>query len=185
MGRSPVLATDSVTVLRPALSSISPSLMNNSPGIICLLLRHSGRAEREPGSSRFVTSGFRVRPFRPPPKDNSSDRLMHGDKLRAVRKCRLDLNVVDHLRDPVHALRTGQHLRAGLHQIGDGAAVARALDDEIGDDGYRLGMVELDAAIQPATRDDRGHRDQKLVLFAGRQIHASTLMIWTIWSKAT
>src|SRR5262245_24869101 len=32
--RSPVLVTDSTTVLRPALSSISSSLMNISPGII-------------------------------------------------------------------------------------------------------------------------------------------------------
>src|SRR5438128_5647301 len=34
MGRSPELVTLSVTVLRPALSSISPSLMKYSPGII-------------------------------------------------------------------------------------------------------------------------------------------------------
>jgi hypothetical protein len=36
MGRSPVLVTLSVTVLRPALSSISPSWMNISPGIMVL-----------------------------------------------------------------------------------------------------------------------------------------------------
>src|SRR5215470_2440555 len=34
MGRSPLLVTESVSVLRPALSSISPSRMNSSPGII-------------------------------------------------------------------------------------------------------------------------------------------------------
>src|SRR5688572_9835531 len=37
MGRSPVLVTLKVAVLRPALSSISPSWMNISPGIIGLL----------------------------------------------------------------------------------------------------------------------------------------------------
>jgi len=52
------------------------------------------------------------------------------------------------------------------------AAVARALDDEIGDDGDRLGMVELDATLEPSPRHHGRHRNQKLVLFAGRQIHA-------------
>src|SRR6266581_3746963 len=58
-------------------------------------------------------------------------------------------------------------------------AVARALDDEIGNDRDGFGMVELDAALQPPSRHHRRHRDQKLVLFAGRQIHASTLIIST------
>src|SRR5690348_14033763 len=102
MGRSPVLATVSVTVLRPALSSISPSLMKRSPGIMPKLL---------------------------------SDRLVDGDELRAVGKRRLDLDVVDHLGDTRHHLIARQNLCAGLHQIGDSAAVAGALDDEIGNDG--------------------------------------------------
>ena len=76
---------------------------------------------------------------------------------------------------PSMHLRAGDDLGAGLHQFGDGAAVARALDDEIGDERDRLGMVELDAALQPAARHHGGHRDQQLVFFARRQIHASTL----------
>ena len=40
------------------------------------------------------------------------DRLMHGDELCAVGKRRLDLDVVDHLGDAVHALRAGDDLRA-------------------------------------------------------------------------
>src|ERR1043166_4350083 len=114
MGRSPVLATESVTVLRPALSSISPSLMKRSPGIMPKLLAY---------------------------------RLMHGDELGPVRKRRLDLDVVDHLGNARHHLVAPQHLRAGLHQLGHRAAVAGALDDEIGDDRNRLGVVELDAAL--------------------------------------
>src|SRR5438105_3198121 len=66
---------------------------------------------------------------------------------------------------------------AGWHQLGDGAAVACALDDEVGDDGDRLGVVKLDATLQPAARHHGSHRDQELVLFAGREIHASTLVI--------
>ena len=102
---------------------------------------------------------------------------MHSDELGAVGKRRLDLDVVDHLRDAVHALRAGDDLRARLHQFGYGTAVARALDDEVGNDGDRLGVVELDAALQPAARHHGRHRYQELVLFAGRQIHASTLIV--------
>jgi len=68
----------------------------------------------------------------------SSDRLVHGDELGAVRKGRFDLNVMDHFGNARHHLSTGQNLGTGLHQVGHGAAVARALDDEIGDDGDRM-----------------------------------------------
>src|ERR1700749_2524384 len=53
----------------------------------------------------------------------SSDRLMDGDKLGAVGKRRLDLDVVDHFSNARHHLSPGKHLRAGLHQLGDGAAI--------------------------------------------------------------
>src|SRR3984893_5124326 len=127
-----------------------------------------------PGTRPGMT---KLKASRRPGMTTSSDRLMHGHKLGAVGKRRFDLDVVDHLGDPIHALRTGDDLRAGLHQFGHGAAVARALDDEIGNDRDGFRMVELDAALQPPSRHHRRHRDQKLVLFAGRQIHASTLII--------
>ena len=63
------------------------------------------------------------------------------------------------------------HAGAGLHQVGDGAAVAGALDDEVGDQRDRLGIVELDAALEPLARDDGGHGDQELVLLRGVQLH--------------
>src|SRR3954462_10662410 len=110
MGRSPELVTLSVTVWRPALSSISPSLMKYSPGIIA-----------------------------------SPDWLVHGDELRPVRKRRLDLHVLDHLRDAVHHLRAREHPRSGLHQLGYGPTVARALKDEVSDQRDGFWMVELHA----------------------------------------
>src|SRR4051812_31184411 len=72
-----------------------------------------------PGSSPGMTT-LMVLP-------TSSDRLVDGDELRSVRKRRLDLDVVDHLRNTRHHLLAPQHLGAGLHQVGDGAAVACAL----------------------------------------------------------
>src|ERR1044072_4019674 len=107
MGRSPVLVTLRVTVLRPAFNSISPSWMNISPGIMHTL-RLPAR-KREEGKRKLP------------------DRLMHGDELRSVRERRLDLHVVDHLGNAVHHLRAGDDLRAALHQFGDGPAAARGL----------------------------------------------------------
>ncbi len=67
----------------------------------------------------------------------------------------------------------GQHVGAVLHQVGDGAAVARALHHEIADQRHRLRMVQLHAAGQPAAGHLRGHGDQQLVLLARGQVHRS------------
>ena len=64
-----------------------------------------------------------------------------------------------------------EHVGARLHQLGDGAAVARAFDDEIGDERDRLRMIELHAALEPAPRHHRRHGDQQLVLLARGQMH--------------
>ena len=69
---------------------------------------------------------------------------MNGDELGAVGKGGFDLDIVDHLGDPFHDLRAGDDMGAGIHQIGDGAAVAGAFDDEIADQRDRLGIVEFE-----------------------------------------
>ena len=101
---------------------------------------------------------------------------MDGDQLGTIRECRFDLDVVNHFGNARHHLVSGQDLRARLHQLCHGATIAGALDNEIGNDGNRLGMVELDAALEPSPRHHGRHRNQKLVLFAGRQIHECTLI---------
>ena len=103
------------------------------------------------------------------------DRLVDGDELGAVGEGGLDLHIVDHLGDAVHHLIAGDHVGTGLHQVGDAAPVARALDDEIGDQCDRFGMVELDTAAEAVACDDGCHRDQEFVLFAGRQVHREVL----------
>src|ERR1700747_2987575 len=101
----------------------------------------------------------------------SSYRLMHRHELGAIRKCRFDLDVVDHICDAVHDLAAREHVRARFHQLSNGFAVARAFDDEIGDERYRLGMIELDAAFAPAARHHRSHGDEQLVFFTRGQVH--------------
>ncbi|MNY33699.1 hypothetical protein D3C86_1679870 [compost metagenome] len=66
---------------------------------------------------------------------------------------------------------------AGLHQLGNRAAVSGAFDHEIGDQRDGLGMVELDAALEAATCHHGGHRDQQLVFFAGGEVHPTILEI--------
>ena len=97
---------------------------------------------------------------------------MHGDELGAVGKSRLDLDVVDHRGDAVHHLIGGDHMRARLHQLGHGAAVARALDDEIGDERHRLGMIELHAAFEPPARDDAAIATSSLSFSLGVRFYA-------------
>src|SRR5437868_2239806 len=111
-------------------------------------------------------------------------RLVHGHELRSVGKRRLDLHVVDHLRDPLHDLRAGEHLRARLHQFGDSPAVARALEDEIGDQRHRFRMIELDAALKPPPRHHGGNRDQQLVLLTRRQVHRKISVNWSTIAAA-
>src|SRR6185437_9483424 len=74
--------------------------------------------ENRPASNRFI---------------GSPDRIVDGDELGAIGECRFDLEVVDYLGDAFHDLLPSQHLGAGLHQLGDGLAVARAFQDEVGD----------------------------------------------------
>ena len=55
---------------------------------------------------------------------------MDGDELRAIRECRLDLDVVNHLRHSFHDLRARYNMGGRLHEIGDTPAVARSFDDD-------------------------------------------------------
>src|SRR5262249_60244687 len=71
----------------------------------------------------------------------------------------------------VAPLRVGEPVPPCPHQLGDGPAVAGAFDDEIGDRRNRLGMIELDAALEPPARHHRRHGDEQLVLLARGQIH--------------
>src|SRR6185437_14489414 len=88
---------------------------------------------------------------------SSADRIVHGDELGPVGERRFHLDVVDHFRNAGHHLRAREHMRAGLHELGDGPAVPRAFHDEIGDQRHRLRMIELDAALEPSARDHRRH----------------------------
>ena len=79
--------------------------------------------------------------------------FVHGHQLGSVRVRSLDLHIVNHPQGtPFDHLRNGPVPRTRLHQVGDGAAVGRALENEIGDQRDRFGMIELDAGVRAARR---------------------------------
>ena len=49
----------------------------------------------------------------------SGDRVVQRDELGAVGERRLDLDLVEHLGDALHHVVAGEHVAAGLHQVGD------------------------------------------------------------------
>ncbi len=53
------------------------------------------------------------------------------------------LHLLEELGDAVHDVVTGEDGAAALHELGDEDAVARALEDVVGDQRRRLGQVEL------------------------------------------
>src|SRR5436190_7623296 len=103
----------------------------------------------------------------------SSDRLMHRYQLRSIGECRLHLDVMNHLGDAIHHLIARKHVSARLHQLGNGLAVARAFENEIGDQRHAFRMIELDAAVEAAARYHRSHGNQQLVLFTWGKMHAT------------
>src|SRR4051794_17767762 len=94
---------------RPALSSISPSAVMISPGIMRLWILFASPAKAgvdssavqavEPWVPAFAGTAERVRFARPRSLGvcRLPDRLMHRDELGAVREGGFDLYVVDHL----------------------------------------------------------------------------------------
>ena len=100
-----------------------------------------------------------------------SYRLMHGHQFGTVWECRFNLHIVDHFGDPLHDLAARDNMGTFRHQVSDAAPVACALDDKVGNQRDRFGMIELDASFQPAPRNDSSHCHKQFVFFARRQVH--------------
>ena len=73
--------------------------------------------------------------------------MVNGDEFGAVGESRLDLHVVNHFRHAFHHVVAFEQRGAVAHQVCDAAAVARALDDFIGDDRDRLRVIEFQARV--------------------------------------
>ena len=110
----------------------------------------------------------------------AADRVVHRDELGAVGEGGLHLDDIDQLGDTLHDIGLGEDAGARGHEVGDGAAVTRSLQQLGGDVGHGLGMVELDAALEATASDVSCHEDQQLLLFSRCDPHCSSLDYWSL-----
>ena len=96
---------------------------------------------------------------------------MHGDKLGAIGKSGLYLNVGNHLGDAVHHIGPGQHRPAFAHQLGHGFAVARTFHYRRADQRHGFGVVEFETARLAPFGQQASGEDEQFVFFAGGQFH--------------
>ena len=106
--------------------------------------------------------------------------MVDRDQLRAVGEGALDLHLLEHLRHAVHDVVPLEDGDAEGHQFGDAPAVADALEDLGGDEGQRLGIVQLEAPPPPPARHLGGGEDQQLVLLSGCQVHGRMILCQTV-----
>src|SRR5438105_13452020 len=95
MGRSPVFATTTCKVLRPALAITAPA-----------------------ASSKKYSPGFMLTP-----RKFLLNGIVNCHQLRAVRKRRLHLHLVNHLSDSVHHLLPRQNPSSKAHDVGHALAI--------------------------------------------------------------
>ncbi len=57
------------------------------------------------------------------------------------------------------------------HQVGNTASIAGAFQDFVGNDGDRLGVIELEPALLPPAGEIRGGDDQKLFQVSRAEVH--------------
>src|SRR5262245_24949355 len=144
-----------------------PTWMGRSPVLATTssTVRRPSKATTSPSPSRYSPGIIATRSF-------SRDGMVDGHELGAVGERAFDLHVLDHLRHALHDVLAGQDLRPPGHELGRALAVADPLQHLGGDEGHRLGMVELEPARPPPPRQIGSDYDQQLFLLAWRQMHA-------------
>ncbi len=99
--------------------------------------------------------------------------VVQGDELAAVGERRLDLHVVQHLRDPGHDLVGAQDVPSGLHEVDDERALTGAFDDPGGQEGDGLGVVQQHAALQAVAGDHARDRQEQLLGVGRTDVHGA------------
>ena len=136
-------------------------------------VNYTPTAARRPSDARTQRARRVENPENAEP-ENLSDRIVHGHELRAVRGGALDLDFLDHFRNPVHHVVSGQDLHAERHEVGHGAAVTDAFEHLRSDQRDRFRMIQLEAARPPAPGHVRGCKNQQLVDLAFGEPHRAS-----------
>lgn len=100
---------------------------------------------------------------------------MDGHQLGAVGEGPFHLDLLDHLRNPLHDIVAGQDLPPKRHQVGDRPSVADPFENLRGDQRHRFRIVELEATPLPFFRQLGGQIDKELFLFPRGQMQDSSL----------
>ena len=100
-----------------------------------------------------------------------SDRLVDGYELRSVRECAFDLDFGDHLRHAFHDIVNGEYCGPHIHQFRHGFSVPDLFEQLRGDQGYRLGVVQLQSAALPLSREFAGRKNHEFIDFTWSQVH--------------
>src|SRR4029077_3780808 len=123
-------------------------------------------------SEVIATISVRTTLFMTPPLAN---RIVNRHEFRTVREGGFHLHFQDHFGDTFHDLLPSENFATLGHKLRDGFAIACSFEDEIGDEGYALGIVELDSSRPSAARNERGDRDHQLVPLPWQKIHVLLL----------
>ncbi|GIT28090.1 MAG: hypothetical protein Ct9H300mP1_01360 [Planctomycetaceae bacterium] len=101
---------------------------------------------------------------------------MDGDQLGAVGEGPFDLDLGEHLGDPVHHLPTSKELPAQVHQLGNGPTVTDELQQLGRDKGNGFGVIEFQSTGESLLGDEPGVVKHQLLDFARTQVHQQVLL---------
>src|SRR5687768_6717881 len=111
---------------------------------------------------------------------SSTNGMVHGHELRAIRKRRFHLDFVNHLRYAIHDVGVGEDLPARAHELGHASPIACPFEKLAGDQGDCLGIVELETTAFAGFREVAGDVNQQLIALLRREMHNSDLSICVI-----
>ncbi|CAB4906521.1 unannotated protein [freshwater metagenome] len=102
------------------------------------------------------------------------DRLVHRDQLRSVGKRRFHHHLGKQFGHTTQYVVGREHFPARRHQLGHGLSVTSTLEEVIGDDRDRLGVIEFQAASTAPPREFGGVADEQSILLVRRQPHVGS-----------
>src|SRR5262245_50976288 len=115
---------------------------------------------------------------------SSTNGVVNGDELGSVGEGGFDVDLLDHVGDAVQELIASQDLPALRHELGNRLSISRPLENDVGDQGDRLRVVQFEASSEPPPSDDCGDRDHELVSFTWREVHRR-LWLWAASNTTT
>src|SRR5262249_17251299 len=106
-----------------------------------------------------------------------AQRIVYCHQLGAVRECRFNLHLGEHLWDSLHDLIPAENLSAVAHQFCDGFAITGPFQQFRTDHGHSFRVIELEATLTPPPCHLSGNKNEELVDLTRRQMHVSPSLL--------